>query len=988
MRVCASCGHENSDRAKFCEECAAPLEAAAPAREQRKTVTVLFCDVTGSTALGESIDPEALRALLARYFERMKSIVERHGGSVEKFIGDAVMAVFGVPVVHEDDALRAVRAAAEMQEALPELGVQARIGVTTGEVVTGTEERLATGDAVNVAARLEQAADPGEVLLGEATLALVRDDVDAEPVKPLTLKGKAKPVPAYRLQAVHEAAERRLETPMVGRGTELQQLRGAFAQAVRDGSCRLFTVLGTPGVGKSRLAAEFIETQTDARVVRGRCLSYGEGITYWPVVEVVKQLDALPSDGAAAAAIRSLLGESEAGTSAEEIAWAVRKLLEEAAAERPLVCVFDDIQWGEETFLDLLEHVALLSGGAPIVVLCLARPELAERRPAWPVALRLEPLDEGEVDELLPTRLPTELRAKIARAAGGNPLFVHEMVAMAGEAEAEVAVPPTLQALLAARIDQLERAERGVLERGAVEGEVFHRGAVQALAPDEPQVTPRLAALVRKELIRPERAQLPGEDGFRFRHLLIRDAAYDALPKATRAELHERFAAWLEERGPYLVELDEIVGYHLEQAALYRQELGQPDPVLAERAGERLALAGRRALWRWDLRAAAGLLERALDLLRARRVDVALELDLARAVAESVGPRRAAEIADAAAGRARRAGDRGGEMLARVVAGSYRTLFIEDPAYDEVEALGRAVVPLLEQAGDHAGLVHVWDVLGMGVANVRWRYEEHAHAAEQALHHARLAGQPPSRLFALDMALVYGPRPADEALRALDAVLSDAAPPWPLLHRAWLLAMLCRFDEAWSVAREPSDRMHELTGSERGEPQLSEIATLAGDHEAAAGYLRTYCDRLQERGERSVLSTYAPRLGRSLCALGRHDEAEPLAKLGRDLGDEHDVATQAWWRQTQALVLGHRGQQAEAIALAREAVAITEDTDALSFQGYALSDLGDVLALAGRRDEATAALKQALERYERKRNLAMAAQVRPRLEALRDEARA
>jgi class 3 adenylate cyclase len=355
--VCASSGRESEGDFAFCPYCGAELESASPAREQRKTVTVLFCDVTGSTALGDSTDPEDLRALLARYFERMKGIVESHGGTVEKFIGDAVMAVFGVPVVHEDDALRAVRAAWEMRDALPELGVQARIGVNTGEVVTGTEERLATGDAVNVAARLEQAARPGDVLLGEATFALVGEAVDAEAVEPLELKGKGKPVPAYRLVSVHEAPERRHEMLFVGRVGELETLRRAWGQVCEEQRCELVTVVGDAGVGKSRLTAEFLSS-VDARSVGGRCLHYGEGITYWPVVEVIRQLDALPSDPAAAASLRSLLGETEQGTSAEEIAWAFRKLLEEQA---PLVVVFDDIQWGEETFLDLVEHFALLS---------------------------------------------------------------------------------------------------------------------------------------------------------------------------------------------------------------------------------------------------------------------------------------------------------------------------------------------------------------------------------------------------------------------------------------------------------------------------------------------------------------------------------------------------------------------------------------------------------------------------------------------------
>jgi len=978
VAICARCGRENPDDARFCNACAAPLGMEALAREQRKTVTVLFCDVTGSTALGESTDPEALRALLARYFERMKQVVERHGGAVEKFIGDAVMAVFGVPQVHEDDALRACRAAVEMREALPELGIQARIGLNTGEVVTGTAERLATGDAVNVAARLEQAAPAGEILLGESTLELVRQAVEAEPVEPLTLKGKAEPVPAFRLLAVAGESERRHESRFVGRKRDLRALAEAWEQARAESACRLMTVVGDAGVGKTRLVSEFL-AGIEARVVGGRCLSYGEGITYWPVVEVVKQLGTLPADPAAAHPIRSLLGQADEGTSAEEIAWAFRKLLEQ---EAPLVCVFEDIQWAEETFLDLVEHVALLSTGAAILLACLARPELSERRPQWPIALRLEPLPESDADALLPDTLAEELRERIGRAAGGNPLFLTEMVAMARESEGEVAVPPTLHALLQARLDQLDEPERQVLERGAVEGEVFHRGAVQALSSDG-QVTPRLAALVRRELIRPDRPQLPAEDAFRFRHLLIRDTAYDALSKATRAELHERFAAWLEEKGQELAELDELLGYHLEQAARYKAELGQPHPALAERAGERLAAAGRRAFWRGDERAAAPLLERALALTRPLRLDVHLELDFAEAQSSS---RDAASIAEAALARAREAGDEPGEALARVVLSHHRIQLSPEVTVDELEALALEAVPVLEDGADHHGLVYVWNVLAFGVANYRWRFEEQARAAQEALRHAHLAGQPRAGMFSLDMALVYGPRSAEEALRTLDVAMPESPAPQALLHRAWLLAMLGTFDEAWRIARDADTRLRELTGRpEGGAVQLAEIATLAGDHELEATYLRRHCEAMEERGQRNFLSTYAPRLGRSLCALGRHDEAEPLARLGRELGDEDDVATQAWWRQAQALVCAARGEHAEAEALAREAVASAERTDALNFQGYALTDLAEVLRAAGCVREAAAALEQALERYERKQNLAMVAQVRAKLEALRDE---
>ena len=494
------------------------------------------------------------------------------------------------------------------------------------------------------------------------------------------------------------------------------------------------TVVGDAGVGKSRLVAEALAA-VEARVVRGRCLPYGEGITYWPVVEVVKQLAALPSDPVAAAAIRSLLGESDVGTSGDEIAWAFRKLLEEQA---PLVVVFDDIQWGDETFLDLVESTALLSAGAPLLLLCMARPELVERRPGWPGTLRLEPLPPQQADALIGDAVSEELRERIAHAAGGNPLFISEMLAMAA-GNAEVEVPPTLKALLAARLDQLDEPERRVLERGSVEGEIFHRGAVQALAPEETQVTTRLAALVRHQLVRPDRAQLAGDDGYRFRHLLIRDAAYDALPKAVRADLHARFADWLDEHGHALVERDEIVGYHLEQAARYRAELGQPDPSLADRAAARLAAAGNRAVDRQDYRAGAALLD---SRSRARTTASDRRRARARVRVASRRPRCACGSRDGGSGhRTCRGCRRPFRGDARACAGplsAQRPQASPTPT-DEVIALCRAALPLEEERGDPRRLALLWEMLA-SAANFHMQHDDDVEASLQALRYQRLAG--------------------------------------------------------------------------------------------------------------------------------------------------------------------------------------------------------------------------------------------------------
>ncbi len=574
------------------------------------------------------------------------------------------------------------------------------------------------------------------------------------------------------------------------------------------------------------------------------------------------------------------------------------------------------------------------------------------------------------------------MRTRIAERSGGNPLFITEMLSLA-TAGGELEVPPTLRALLTARLDQLEPQERSVLERGAVEGEIFHRGAVQALAPEETEVLPRLAALVRHELIRPDRPQFPGEDGFRFRHLLIRDAAYDALPKTVRADLHRRFADWLESKTT-LVERDELTGYHLEQAARYQAELGEPDNALTLRAGDRLIAAGRRALDRDDARAAIGLLDRALTLTRPLRPDVHAALDLARALVQDPG--RAARLCAEAGAQAAEGGDEIGAALGRAMAVHYRQMVAPSSPdeLDEMETLLLAARSRLEEVEDHAGLAEVWWALGYGVANARGRADDWATASLQAYHHFRLAGRPAIAPYDLGSALAGGSRPAEEALEVLDRLLGEAPSPWLQLGRARPLAMLDRGEEARQAAEEATARLRELDDASWSEWTFAELSMLAGDYEAASRHLRLVCEWLEATEQFGFLNYYVPLLARSLCLLGRFDEAEQCVERVRALEEERGLglAPGAVWRQPLARVHAHRGELAEAERLAREGVAATEETDWLNDQCLALWDLAEVLAAAGRADEAGAAFEQALDRCRRKNNIALATQLRQRRDSL------
>ncbi len=911
-------------------------------REQRKVVTILFCDLVGSTALGESTDPEALRARMRRYFADLRGIVDRHGGTVEKFVGDAVMAVFGIPVSHEDDGLRAVRAASEMQAAVAGHGLEARIGLNTGEVVVGGDgETLVTGDAVNVAARLEQAAASGEVLLGDETRALVRDAVVVEPLEPLALKGKSEPVAAFRLvDILPEAAglARHPETPLVGRERERRRLWRDYEDAVADRTCRLFTLLGPAGIGKSRLVADFFERVGDsADVLRGRCLSYGEGITYWPLVEILLAIGVEP--------------ESVIGTSPPETQLAFRRLLEARAAERPQVVVIDDLQWAEPVFVDLVEHIADLSREAPIFLLCVARTELLDLRSDWgggkvnATSLLLEPLGAEECVVLMGLLVPDapldpEMQQRITAASAGNPLYMEEMLAMVrehGGDDREIAVPPTIHALLQARIDSLDGDVRVVMERGSVEGEVFHRGAVAELAPDlvRANVGSHLTTLVRKELIRATSPTFPEDEGFRFRHLLIRDAAYESLPKATRAELHERFADWLSTHE--LVEQDEIVGYHLEQAHRYRAELDPGDPALralADRVSDHLVSAAQAAMDRGDFNAGRSLFRRASTILAEddpRRL--ALTPDLAIALLESEG----LDEARAALARARLAADPVVAATATVIDNTLDFFGAGSIPTDVRLARLADAHRVLTAAGNDEGLGYYW----WSLAGEKWvslQAAETVVACERGLEHFRRAGmyrRTDELLWWIRSAYVFGPTPVPEAIDRVRMLQREAGDSFALQAGAAttlgrLLAMQGDFEQARELYAFGVDFYVSAGMSVSAAGVTLHGAWIehhAGNEAESEAYLRQGADELRALGNLAFFSTVAARLAQSLYMQGRFDEARQMSGVARETSPQGDLINFVLADAIDGCLLSQEGRHEEADVLLGRAVEGVQQTD-------------------------------------------------------------
>jgi class 3 adenylate cyclase/tetratricopeptide (TPR) repeat protein len=958
--------------------------------ETRKLVTIVFADISGSTRLGEELDAEALRRVMERYFGDMRSVLEQHGGTVEKFIGDAVMAVFGIPAAHEDDALRAVRAAVEMRARLAELNSElthergvmlaVRTGINTGEVVAGDPaggQFYATGDAVNVAARLEQVADPGEILLGAETYQLVRDAVRVDGVEPLSLKGKAAVVSAYRLVEVIEGAPgvaRRFETRFVGREGQMAHLLRSFEHSVVEGAPVLITVLGAAGLGKTRLAEEFAaRVARQAQVLQGRCLSYGEGITFWPLQEILRSLPVRPSD----------VPRPEDATSVEETFWAYRKLFEAVARERPLLIVVEDIHWAEPTLLDLIEHIVEWTQQAPMMLLCLARPDLLDRRPGWSgERIELEPLAESEAQTLvreLALGLDASVQARAVEVADGNPLFLEQMLALAAdETEAESPVPHTIQALLAARLDQLAADERKVLEAASIVGKEFWRRALLHLLGPDTEVSPLLQGLIRKRLIQPEQSSFPDEDAFRFGHILIREAAYRMIAKQTRANLHERFADWLEERGtPYA----EIVGYHLEQSVRYQRDLGEPDErslALGERAAILLEQAGLHALGRGDYGAAANLLERARRLYP---LEDARALFLAVPLGESLeatGELEAAEtLYEETIAAAKRVGDRRAQWLAHLnnvwLSGQ---LHPGNWSAEAVRETAAAAVEVFRELEDDFGLARAWRLRG-SADFAQCRYAAASEADERALFYARRAGDEYAirdAINSLASSLYLGPTPVVEAIPRIEETMGELADnpslkASSLFKLAALRAVQGEFQEARSLyyqAKAIGEEMGLMFHLAASSAYVEEIGLLAGDAAFAERELTAAYEKLEAMGERGVRSTLAAILAEALLILARLDEAEQFADVALSLASTDDIASQARGRAAKAKVLSARGDHEHAERLGREAVALGVNTDDLFMQSQLLMALAEVLRRSGRDDGAIPVLQEAVAISERK----------------------
>jgi class 3 adenylate cyclase len=1034
--TCTRCGEPLPERARFCPACAAPVQREDESAASRRVVTVFFSDVAGSTQLGEQLDAEAVREVMNSYFGVVSAALERHGGHVEKFIGDAVVALFGVPAAHEDDALRGVRAAVEAREAVRVLGedlharlgvrLGVRIGIATGEVVVGASpaaRTIATGDTMNTAARLQQAAPEGEILIGAPTHRLVQESVIAEAVEPLDLRGKADPVAAFRVVAVDDDPARRLRpaaTTLVGRTRERRMLHDAFDRATEDCSCQLVTVLGTAGVGKSRLVAEFLEdVGSAATVCAGRCLSYGEGVTYWALTEAVKSLAGIDEDdssedtraklgalvdpaiaGEVVDGVGSLLGLPGATARVEDARVALRRLLAAVAAGGPLVVTFDDIHWAEPPLLDVIDDLADWLPDVPVLLLCMARPELLDVRPDWSggklnaSTLLLEPLSEADGDALvralLGADLPDEVAGRIVAAAEGNPLFAEELVAVLlddgllrrGDDGVEVAgaidrfdLPPTIQALLTARLDRLTEAERRVIERASIEGQVFHLGALAALGADPGEILPTVRALQRKQLFRADQAVLPGQDAYRFRHVLIREAAYERVSKEARARWHAAFAGWLEGvAGERAGEHDELLGHHLGEAARYRTEIGDAGAdtrELARGAATLFRRAADRAAAQGDFVAAAGLLRRVAVLLPAEDPGRSI------AIADCAGWLFTAGHVDAAAGFSRAAAaaaGASGDRVAQLVCGSLGRLIdlstrTDVAAGEEQAALdgARAGAEEAEREGRLGEAARLWYLTSVWEGTTLLRCATARAAAERTLELGERVGSSWLRTFGSVAGLMFllrgrgripdlliaGDKASARFGRTIRAdYLADAATL--LAQRGEADAAVATLEDVRAVVQELGYKAY------LAEWVKGAVLVDAGRPAEAIEPLELAAADAGERGDVGSASSILGLLARALALAGHMDAAARHSAEARAVTSPSDRWSALLWRGAAARVWATSGRRADCRLLADEIVAILADIDYPGIEFHARLDAAAGYEAAGERQVAEALLRRAL----------------------------
>src|SRR5436305_1959527 len=964
---------------------------------ERKLATVLFVDLVDSTSLVAGADPEVARRRVTQFFERVSHCVITHGGIVEKFAGDAVLAAFGVPQAHEDDAERAIRAELAMLESVHELGLESRVGVESGEVVVDeSESTFATGEAVTLAARLQQAAGAGEVLIGRHAYRLTSARVQAEDVGPLEVKGFGDRIWTCRAPGLLDTAPARttISPPLVGRESELELLENTYERAVRNRRAHLFTIYGDPGVGKSRLAREFIEGLEGATVLVGRALPYGESVTYWPLAEMVKAAAGITDDdpleiaveklresceneaiadllGLASGVLEAVKGER----SQQEIAWAAREWVERMAHDQPLVLAFEDIHWAEDALLDLIEHLAEWVRDAPLLIVSLARTELLDVRPGWgggrlrATAIELEPLGRDESEQLVDALaeegvIDGEAREALLDKTEGNPLFVEETVRMLAESEGRplsefaARIPDTLQALIAARIDRLPPEEKNVLQRASVIGRTFWGGAIKELATEVEELEPVLETLLLREFLVPElRSTISGETAYRFKHVLIRQVAYAGLSKSARADLHARFAHWLRERAGE--ELLEIRAYHLDQAAALLAELdGGPPPALAREAAEALETAGRRALAREANRSARKQLLRALELeptleRRYQAAKAAWRLGEMPVVSKEMERVRA----DAA-----EEGDRWCES--RALAALAEVALNRDADVDEASRLAALALDVAD-GNDYEPRFDALHVPNTG-AWWRGRLTDSEHYARDQLALAQEAGREDleSRA-AIDLAGVHHARTEYDLAAPLYArALELADQSGSIVARGHALASAGDF----AIYREDYDEAQRLIAEARALYEEAGVASLLGrvlyrlgvvawhqgDLDGAERFSRESIRTLAPLEDRGTLCEAPRRPAAVLLAEGTLDEAERYAEAALETVGPQDMSSRASTRSTLARVRIAQGRFDDAEKLLREAEDIIDQTEYCAFGSDTLRTLAQLLRDRGREDEAEA----------------------------------